>query len=290
MKQYLIIIAVFVSMSISAQNTQIRRENKKSNTEQIQTSSKGNTKSTKNTNKQSQKQNTSVNKSENDTQIVKNEDEAFKMYLKSFQLVEAEQYESALTIINEGLQLAEESSTKALLYDNMAYAYYNLGNLEKAISSCISGLSEDMENSQLQYNLGVFYYEDGKYDLSTKAFEHLFYIAQTQSVPIEFMSGAYGYMGDIKYSQKQLPVAEEYLKKAIDSSSEPNSVRMQTTYAKLCELYYDQKKYNDAITYLEKSISLEEGKLNFIERYHKIASCYRSLNDVEKSIDAEERC
>lgn len=212
----------------------------------------------------------------------KSEKEAWALYQEAFQAVEALQYDKAIDFSIKGLELTTDIKLRAALYDNLAFAYYKSGQHQEAINSCYKGLAEDFTNAQLQYNLGTYLYETGRYEQAENAFNKLLNLGNNIVVDKELLSGGYGYLGMIQSKNGQYAPAESSFKKAIDLAPNKRSIGLQEIYNELAEIYLMQNKYVEAISAFEDAISLQPNKLNV--RYHKLAYCYKNTNQTDKAI------
>lgn len=212
----------------------------------------------------------------------KSEKEAWALYHKAFQAVEAMQYDTAIDFSIKGLELTTDIKLRAVLYDNLAFAYYKSGLHQEAINSCYKGLAEDFTNAQLQYNLGTYLYETGRYEQAENAFNKLVNLGNNTVVDKDLLSGGYGYLGMIQSRSGQYASAENSLQKAIDLAPNKQNVGLQAFYNELAEIYLKQNKYVEAISAFENAISLQPNKLNV--RYHKLAYCYKNTNQTDKAI------
>ena len=158
------------------------------------------------------------------------EKEAWALYHKAFQAVEAMQYDIAIDYSKRGIELSTEKKLRAALYDNLAFAYYNSGQPQEAISSCYKGLAEDFTNAQLQYNLGTYLYETGQYEQALKAFDKLLNLKDIMVVDKDLLSGGYGYLGMMQSMNGQYAPAENSLKKAIDLAPNKQNIGLQAFY------------------------------------------------------------
>ena len=210
------------------------------------------------------------------------EKEAWALYHKAFQAVEAMQYDKAIDLSNKGIELASDVKLRAALYDNLAFAYFKTGQHQKAINSCYKGLAEDFTNAQLQYNLGTYLYETGQYEQAENAFNKLLNLDNYTAVDKDLLSGGYGYLGMIQSRSGQYSPAENSLQKAIDLAPNKQNIGLQAFYNELAEIYLKQRKYIEAISAFEDAISLQPNKLN--ARYHKLAYCYKNTNQTDKAI------
>lgn len=104
----------------------------------------------------------------NGTMLPSNED-AFALYHKAYQESEAENFDNAINLSEKALKIATDKQLRAMLYDNIAYAYYNSGRKEEAITALNKAIGEDLTCEQPAYNLGVYYFEMGQVDKALRA-------------------------------------------------------------------------------------------------------------------------
>lgn len=215
------------------------------------------------------------------------EKEAWTLYKEAFIAVEAMQYDKAIEISKEGIELTTDMKLRAALYDNLSFAYYKSGRYQEAINSCYKGLTEDFTNAQLQYNLGTYLYETGQYEQAENAFIKLLSLGDNIVIDKDLLSGGYGYLGMIQSKNGQYAPAENSFKKAIDLAPNKQAIGLQMIYNELAEMCLKQSKYAEAITAFENAISLQPNKLNV--RYHKLAYCYKNTNQIDKAIESFKR-
>lgn len=215
----------------------------------------------------------------------KSEKEAWDCYYRGFQEIEAENYDMALETLNKALELTSDKTLKSKIYEELAAAYYNLGQNEMAIQCCHSGLAEDFMNEQLGYNLGVYLYEMGEMNKSEKAFAQLINkFENVSSADKEILSSTFSYLGDIQYRKGEFVNAENSYKKSI--AKDENSA----AYFGLADVYYSQNQYSQAVIYYEKGIKYEPNRPSNIKRYHQLGMSYLKANQYNKARDAFSGC
>ena len=111
----------------------------------------------------------------------KSEKAGKELYQRAFQLAEGGQYAASITTSEEALKYATDSNTKAYLYDNIAFCYRRMNNLDKAIDNANLALGEDLMAIQPAYNLGVYLFEAKRYEEAEKAFKAGAYAISTGS-------------------------------------------------------------------------------------------------------------
>lgn len=195
----------------------------------------------------------------------KSDEHAWDLYYKAFQSIEAEDYGAAISIGNEALEYATDNGLKSLLYEQLAGAYYCLGQNDMAIECCHNGLGENPMNEQLAYNLGVFLYERGDTGKAEKAF--LQYVSRFEKLPPQdkaIRASAFSYLAEIQYGKGEYVDAETNYNKSLAVFANPAAC------LGLGDVYATQGKYAQAAECYSKGISYEPERPSNIKRWHQL--------------------
>ena len=94
----------------------------------------------------------------------------YMLYEISYSFMQLEEYDSAIYYVNIGLEL--ESSNQKLLLQQLATAYDNSGDPEKAIEIYTKALEKYPFDYLLYYNLGVTYSNQNEFEKSVECFQN----------------------------------------------------------------------------------------------------------------------
>lgn len=215
----------------------------------------------------------------------KSDEHAWDLYYKAFQSIEAEDYGAAISIGNEALEYATDNGLKSLLYEQLAGAYYCLGQNDMAIECCHNGLGENPMNEQLSYNLGVILYETGDKNRAEKAF--LQYVFRFEEIPPQdkaIRASAFSYLAEIQYGKGEYVDAETNYNKSLAVSANP------TAYLGLGDVYATQGKYAKAAECYRKGISYEPERPSNIKRWHQLGFASYLDGNLDDARSAFEAC
>ncbi|EHO68657.1 retroviral-like aspartic protease family protein [Segatella maculosa] len=211
--------------------------------------------------------------------------QAISLYYKAFQYIEAEKYETAISILNESMKYAVEEKTKSLIYGEMATAYYRSNQKELAIKYCHKALGEDNMNEQAGYNLGVYLYKMGKMEQAENAL--LQQISKFEKIPVfdkDLRAASYSYLAEIQYNKGEYLNAETNYQKSLDLCPNPMA------YLGLGDVYLQREDFSKATENYEKGIAYEPNRPSNIKRYFQLGlSCYFG-KQTDKARDAFNSC
>ena len=102
------------------------------------------------------------------------QDPAFPMYMGQV-LVEKDNFEEALTYLNQTIELAEEPDSMMMnkAYVNMGAAYQKLGNVGMAMENYSKALSVNKSNPNVFLYRGNLYYKQEQFDQAIKDFQRV---------------------------------------------------------------------------------------------------------------------
>jgi len=128
------------------------------------------------------------------------------------------------------------------------------------------------------FNLGLIYFEDGKYFLSRKNL-----VALLKDYPhSEFAGPAYYWIGESYARENRLDDAVDFLLRAIDDKS-GNTHRDHSIFA-LAGVYEKQGDYNNAVKYYDQLLSYYPNSPLATQSQLRIGVCYFKLKDYHTSI------
>lgn len=210
----------------------------------------------------------------------KSDKQAWDLYYKSFQDIEAENYENAILNLTKALECATDKKLRSLLYGELATAYYRSNKKELAIECCHKGLGEDLMNEQLGYNLGVYLYEMGEIKQAEKAFsQQISKFEKIAPSDKNMRAATYSYLAEIQYSKGEYINAETNYKKSLDISVS------SAAYFGLGDVYGVQKQYIKAAEQYEKGIAYEPNRPSNVKRYNLLGHIYMQVGQYEKAYD-----
>lgn len=208
---------------------------------------------------------------------------AFSLYQKSYQESEAGNYDNAIKLSEQALSQCSDIKLRAMLYDNIAYAYYHSNRKEEAIASLNAALGEDLMCEQPAYNLGVYYFEMGEVAKALRAL-NIFVERHKDTQNIDILAAAYAYKGDCHSKNGEIKDAENAYKKSL--SLMPNIQPMLG----LADLYLNIGRYSDAIPHYKSALEYEPNRMSNIKRHHQLGFCYARLNMNSESLNAFRNC
>lgn len=208
---------------------------------------------------------------------------AFSLYQKAYQESETGNYENAITLSKQALAMATDKKLRAILYDNIAFAYYHSNRKDEAIAACNSAIGEDLWYEQPAYNIGVYYFEMGELTKALRAF-NVFIERHKNTKNKNILSDAFAYKGDCHSKNGELVDAENAYKQSL--SLRPN---FQSKLG-LAELYFNLGKYNEAIPLYKATLEYEQNSISNIKMHYQLGYCYSNLNMQSESINEFRNC
>ncbi|MBC8753042.1 tetratricopeptide repeat protein [Kordia sp. YSTF-M3] len=205
-------------------------------------------------------------------------------------------YEKTIKILTESAAFFENKKddlNAAKCYSNIASAFAELENYDKAIEYSEKALRIFNENDFVQFqlitlpNLATQYFKKGD---TIKA---IGYYSKAETLAKNLndkrsLSLIYNNLGNI-YLESETQKAKEYLEKAHQLKTELNlKSGIEITESNLGLIYLKNKEYQKAISYLEKAKPVVKGKqLTVVYTYLK--SAYEGLNDHKKALYFSEK-
>lgn len=208
---------------------------------------------------------------------------AFSLYQKAYQESEAGNFDNAITLSEQALKISTDIHLRAMLYDNIAYAYYHSNRKEEAISALNTAIGEDITCEQPAYNLGVYYFEMGQKSKALRALD-IFVQRFKDSSNKDMLAAAYAYKGDCHSGNGEIIAAENAYKQSL--------LLKQNTQPMLglADLYLNTHRYADAIPLYTKALEYEPNRLSNIKRHHQLGYCYGVLNKTTEALNAYRNC
>lgn len=245
-------------------------------------------------------ENQSVSVAENTNQldpdilaIVKNnswtsEEKAWKLYDLGTQEIQVENWEKVVITSLEGLKIASLSDTKVALYANLARGYGELHEYDLAINACRQGLLESPNDSELRFNMNLYYFNKGEYRYAENGFSQLIDLIKNSKNDNEkeLLSYSYCYLARIQKINHQYGMAETNFLKAIELCPKAYSRVIQDSSCELGEIYKEQEKYEQAVDYLKKGIENDPQRFINIKRLCQLGDCYVKLGYLKKDVEA----
>ena len=213
----------------------------------------------------------------------KSEKTGKELYQKAFQLAESGQYASSISTSEEALKYATDTNIKAYLYDNIAFCYRRMNNLDKAIDYANLALGENLMAIQPAYNLGVFLFEAKRYEEAKKAFIN-FVSRHKNIVEKDYEAAAYAYLGD---TQRQLGE----IKNAEDSYRHSLQIKQHAqAYLGLGDLFFQKQDFLQAADNYKKGIEFEPNRLSNIDRYYTLGLSYFFAGNRDDAYSSFKSC
>ena len=218
----------------------------------------------------------------NGSDLTSNE-KAFSLYQRSYQESEAGNYDNAIKLSEEALGLCSDKQLRALLYDNIAYAYYHSNRKDDAIYALNAALGEDIMCEQPAYNLGVYYFEMGEITKALRAL-NIFIERHKDTQNKDLLAAVYAYKGDCHSENGEVKYAEDAYKQSLSLISNTQSM------LGLADLYLNTNRYSDAIPLYKTALEYEPNRMSNIKRHHQLGYCYARLNMSSESLCAFRNC
>lgn len=217
-------------------------------------------------------------------------DSLYKAYEKARKLCEQghkklmnDDYASALEILFEAAEYEHSAELNSYVFDYIANCYYKLGDLPKAIDYGKKSLSQDFDNPQAVYNLGVYLYLAGD-NKALNAFDLYIIKTEENSQKDEYLYNAYGLMGVIYERKGDYEHAEQAYKTSIETNPTP------IYYQSLATLYVKLERYTEAIECYKKCISLNPQSPDNILTYYMLGKTFHASENTKEAINAFNDC
>lgn len=211
------------------------------------------------------------------------EERAVSLYQRAFQECEAGNFDKAIQLSEQALAASANRQLRAVLYDNIAWAYSNSNRKPQAIEALIAALGEDMMCAQAAYNLGVNYFETGQTDKALRAL-NMFIERHSDTQNKNMLAAAYSYKGDCHRINGEIVEAENAYRHSLDLVPSSQSL------LGLADLYFSAQRYGEAIPFFTSALEYEPNRLSNIKRYCQLGYCYLEVNNVTEALPAFHSC
>ena len=148
-------------------------------------------------------------------------------------------------------------------------AYYDQGELDKAIAEFETALELDPDDAEVHRNLGTAYGELGQWETSAAAYERAIEINAAFGEAYGDLTGAYFYLN-------RIPEAMEAGEKAIELAPD-----YATAYNNLGIVYGSQGQIDQAIALFEKGIQVDP---DYAEVHYNLGFAYENLEQLDAAI------
>ncbi|WP_413164559.1 CHAT domain-containing protein [Capilliphycus salinus ALCB114379] len=228
------------------------------------------------------------------------------LYQQGTELLNSGEFQAALDTFKEVLKTVQDFSddyarlAKAGTLNQIAYAYYHLGEYEKALASSQEALNIYIQQEQKQEqgailtNIGVLYGEVGQYQKALESHQQAFAIAQ-QLNDLKKQGEILNNMGAIHKKLNQNQEALNLYKQALEILEQFQDVGWKATiltniglnYAELEQYQKAIDSYQQALTFAEQdSNRITEGRIynNLGLVYSKLGESQRALDSLQKAL------
>lgn len=187
-----------------------------------------------------------------------------------------EKYNSALDFSNRGeYRTAVDGYLQAIAihpgfieaYNNLGETFSKMGQRSQAVDTYLRALTIS-RNYRVLLNLGVEYYNEGRYQASLTAFKESIEFKE------DFLEGQF-YTALAYHRLKDLTSAEKHLKRVIDLDHR----HLKGNYL-LSSIYYEWKRYGEVISCLDRIRDIADDRA-FIQKYYGF--CHYYLGDYERA-------
>ncbi|MBN1221806.1 MAG: tetratricopeptide repeat protein [Candidatus Aminicenantes bacterium] len=159
---------------------------------------------------------------------------------------------------------------------NLALFYLNNGNPDEAIKYFQKSISLDSQHF-LSYNgMGIAYLMKVQFELAIKYFEKCLKINPTLTEAHNYLGTAYQEIGLIDKAEKEYRTATEDL----------NYQSRELPFYNLARLYFTQNRFEDALYYVQKSI---EANSQLVMAHNLRGVIFERIEDYEAAIDSYKR-
>ncbi len=214
---------------------------------------------------------------------INSDKQAKQLYYRAYEAVEAGRFEEAIGLSIQALNVATDHSLRATLWDNLACAYANSGEKDKAIDAEHKALGEDITAEQPAYNLGVYLFEENRFSESLRAFDN-FIERHSNTTNASALAASFSYKGDCHYRLGEMKMAEVAYKRSLSIMPSPMA------QFGLADLYMNSNQYSNASTLYKEALSYEPYRFSNIKRWHQYGFCLFQLKQVEMALDAFRHC
>lgn len=207
------------------------------------------------------------------------------------------EYDKALENYLKGLELAEKTGDKDLIYiclNNVGNILVINKNYDKAIEYYLKSyditkeFDDPNQSASILDNIGLVYSTKGDFDMalvySTTAAKM---VEKTNNK--QLLGEIYMNLGGIYNSMKKFDAALEYFNKAYDLSVETHSeFYIGGSLINIGDVYCSQKKYPEAVAVLEKALTLareSDTKFNIQAAALNLSTVYEAMKQHDKALE-----
>ncbi|CAN5342131.1 hypothetical protein BH09BAC3_BH09BAC3_07840 [soil metagenome] len=205
-------------------------------------------------------------------------------------------YDRALEYNFESLKIREAEGDKEMIsvaYNNIGLVYHEMQDFENALvfyEKCYQlkidmKLKRDLDRTLI--NIGIVLNELGRYDQGEARLKEVFALCESEECSKEIMAEANQLLGRSLLSEGKFQQAELCFLKSLTLSqqlSSPNYISEALFF--LAKLKYQEKKYQEAIGYLDQSqLVAKRASFNrqILSNYEYYSLVYSALNDFKKA-------
>ena len=161
-------------------------------------------------------------------------------------------------------------------YYNLGIVYFNTGRYQQALEQFNQVITALPNFDKPYYGRGLIFEKQKKYQKAIADFKKVIELN-----PNNFK--AYYYLGRIEIQKKAYREAEEYLTKARKLNPEYAPI-----FYELGNIYYDQDRYRKCIEYYKQAVKLDDQKplyhLKLADSYYRSQIYYNALNEVNTAL------
>jgi tetratricopeptide (TPR) repeat protein len=191
--------------------------------------------------------------------------------------------DAALNALTQAINL---KSDYAAAYNNRGLTYYEKDvNDTRARDDYLLAIQYDPTNEEAKNNLGIFYFKQGDY---TNA--KIYYTAALPASQLQekaYHADVYNNLGVIYAKEGLIINAKDAYDNAIRITTDKN-LDYTNAYYNRGNLYYEQKKYDEAITDYTVTIDYYEAAkdidYDFSDAYYNRGLCYFNKNQYDQAI------
>lgn len=175
------------------------------------------------------------------------------------------------------LDYGQDSLAASIVLNNLGYAYFQLSEMENALSAYVESLtlldSGSIESAYRLKNIGIVYRKKGELSISLEYTLQAFSIFQLFRVSSQIASSA-NTIGLIYYDLGDYVQSLMYLKQALSIWPKVSPDKLHILYNNMGNVWFSLKEMDSAQIYYQRSIqeSLRYG--------HEVASAYNNLAEV----------
>ena len=216
-----------------------------------------------------------INKKEISTDLLK------KFAYEAYFDLDARKYDESIEKYERLIKLDQDGVYAEIAYTNIANAYQNKGNYEKAVETCQRGIIDNPNSFILWNHMGNILWRMDEYVRAKNAYmEALKLGAKNDNVKKEVANIYYNF-AILEVYRNNISKAKEYFNLAL--ALQPD---FSTAYYMLARISFQQGNYKDAIINYEKVNPYEMNGLGL----YQLAISYSKEDQIYKGISTAEKC